>query len=472
MTRTLWIAGTCLLPTILAGPIAAGEPTLAELARQAVSADAETAQRATLRLREAGPAGLDTLFHEHGAAITAHHRGPAAGGTGAPQAWQRLGHALDTVAAQYDAQATRLYWHTSLDTARAAAAASGRPILSLRLLGRLDEECSCANSRFFRAVLYANADLSKVLREQFVLHWQSVRPVPKVTIDFGDGRKLVRTLTGNSIHYVLDAQGRPVDALPGLYGPRAFRERLEAARQAVQSVTAAGEAGLAQGLQAYHAREHARLLRQWRDDLKNCGVVLPEPARTSTAVAGPPQAAKQPTARVAGELAITKRKVELPLLNAVDAVADALAAPLSAEPLERSTTDEVWKKIAALHAEEARLDAASVALIREHTSTALQAAGVAWGKAEVETPLLRMIARFQESIALDTVRNEYLIHRRLHQWFLTGEAVTRDVDQLNQRVYAELFLTPDSDPWLGLVTDEVYTGLKDHGIVPAAVGRQ
>jgi hypothetical protein len=83
-----------------------------------------------------------------------------------------------------------------------------------------------------------------------------------------------------------------------------------------------------------------------------------------------------------------------------------------------------------------------------------------------------MIARFQQSIALDTVRNEYLIHRRLHQWFLTGEAVTRDVDQLNQRVYAELFLTPDSDPWLGLVTDEVYTGLKDHGIVPAAVGKQ
>jgi hypothetical protein len=472
MTRTLWIAGTCLLPTILAGPIAAGEPTLAELARQAVSADAETAQRATLRLREAGPAGLDALFHEHGAAIAAHHREPAEGRTGDPQAWQRLGHALDTVAAQYDAHATCLYWHTSLDTARAAAAASGRPILSLRLLGRLDEECSCANSRFFRAVLYANADIGKMLRDQFVLHWQSVRPVPKVTIDFGDGRKLVRTLTGNSIHYVLDAEGRPVDALPGLYGPSAFRQRLEAAQQAVRSLAASGETAVAQGLRSYHAREHARIVQQWRDDLKKCGIVLPEPVPVNAAVAGRPQTAKQPTARAAAELAVTKRTVELPLVNAAAATVETLSDPRTAEPLARATTEEVWKKIAALHAEEARLDAASVALIRQHTPTALQAADVARGKGEVEAPLLRMIARFQQSIALDTVRNEYLIHRRLHQWFLTGEAVTRDVDQLNQRVYAELFLTPDSDPWLGLVTDEVYTGLKDHGIVPAAVGKQ
>jgi hypothetical protein len=218
MARTLLTAGFCLLQALVTGTAAAAEPTLIELARQAVSVDADAAQRAITRLREAGPEGLKALLHEHGTAIDAHHRGVEAGD---PRAWRRLCHALDTVAGQYDSHATRLYWHTSLDTAKAAAKASGRPILSLRLLGRLDEECSCANSRFFRAVLYANADISKVLREQFVLHWQSVRPVPKVTIDFGDGRKLVRTLTGNSIHYVLDAHGHPVDALPGLYGPKA-----------------------------------------------------------------------------------------------------------------------------------------------------------------------------------------------------------------------------------------------------------
>src|SRR5207302_894835 len=113
---------------------------------------------------------------------------------------------------------SRLYWYTDLDQAQAAAKASGKPILTLRLLGRLNEEFSCANSRFFRTVLYANAEVSQRLREHFILHWESVRPVPKVSIDFGDGRKLERTITGNSIHYILDCDGHIIDALPGLYG--------------------------------------------------------------------------------------------------------------------------------------------------------------------------------------------------------------------------------------------------------------
>jgi len=62
--------------------------------------------------------------------------------------------------------------------------------LSLRLLGRLDEDLSCANSRFFRISLYLNTEVSKLLRDRFILYWQSVRPAPRVTIDFGGGRKL------------------------------------------------------------------------------------------------------------------------------------------------------------------------------------------------------------------------------------------------------------------------------------------
>ena len=32
------------------------------------------------------------------------------------------------------------------------------------------------------------------------------------------------------------------------------------------------------------------------------------------------------------------------------------------------------------------------------------------------------------------------------------------------RVYAELFLTPSSDPWLGLVPSDTYTALRDGGL--------
>src|SRR5205807_4692007 len=46
-----------------------------------------------------------------------------------------------------------------------------------------------------------------------------VRPVPQVTIDFGDGRKLKRTLGGNTVMEICLPDGRVVDAFPGLYTP-------------------------------------------------------------------------------------------------------------------------------------------------------------------------------------------------------------------------------------------------------------
>ena len=44
--------------------------------------------------------------------------------------------------------------------------------------------------------------------------------------DYGDGRKIERTVTGNSIHYVLDENGEVVNALPGLYSPNRFYQFL------------------------------------------------------------------------------------------------------------------------------------------------------------------------------------------------------------------------------------------------------
>ncbi len=64
----------------------------------------------------------------------------------------RLRAALDTVSAQRDAFASGLYWYTDLESAKAAASESHRAILSLRLLGRLDEELSCANTAGYDAI--------------------------------------------------------------------------------------------------------------------------------------------------------------------------------------------------------------------------------------------------------------------------------------------------------------------------------
>ena len=156
-----------------------------------------------------GPAALDTWLQRYG-------RAPS------PE--------LDRICAQKDAHTSLLYWFTDLTEATREARRSKRPILSLRLLGRLDEELSCANSRFFRKLLYPEPRINLILRGEFVLHWQSIRPVPKVTIDFGDGRRVERTLTGNSVHVVLGPDGRPVDALPGLMSPDVFVYQLAQGR--------------------------------------------------------------------------------------------------------------------------------------------------------------------------------------------------------------------------------------------------
>src|SRR6185503_16900446 len=119
------------------------------------------------------------------------------------------------------------------------------------------------------------------------------------------------------------------------------------------------------------------------------------------------------------------------------------------------TDQATWNRIAELHISDAQLDARSISLIRRQTQNALSADGSGKNKDKTFAALLK---RLQQNIALDTVRNEYLLHTKLYGWFLTGKD-RDDVDKLNKRVYAELFLTPASDPWLGLYSPEVYTAL-------------
>jgi hypothetical protein len=120
------------------------------LARKALSADASESAPAIAELRSLGPAGLDVLFEMNAAEINRHISDPFAPST--PE-WRRLTAALDAISQQNDSYLSGLYWYTDLAQAKAAAKATGKPILSLRLLGKLSEEFSCANSRFFRTVL-------------------------------------------------------------------------------------------------------------------------------------------------------------------------------------------------------------------------------------------------------------------------------------------------------------------------------
>ncbi|HSL53968.1 MAG TPA: hypothetical protein VK868_06210, partial [Pyrinomonadaceae bacterium] len=242
------------------------------LARKALSENAAASSAAIEELRSLGPAGLQALMVQYAEQINARIANPSAAPS---EEWQRISAALDAVAQQRNSYIAGLYWYTDLNEAKKASKALGKPILSLRLLGKLTEEFSCANSRFFRTVLYPNEAVSTVLHDRFVLHWQSVRPAPKVTIDFGDGRKLERTLTGNSIHYILDSDARPLDALPGLYGPRAFVRGLLNAESLFKSLAGKTAAQRSFFLRGYYDDQHNKISAAWTSDIEKIGGTVP-----------------------------------------------------------------------------------------------------------------------------------------------------------------------------------------------------
>ena len=265
------------------------------------------------------------------------------------------------------ALALSLNWYTDLDAAKAAAHREHKPILSLRLLGNLDEERSCANSRFFRTILYSDPQIAAEMRDHFILHWKSVRPVPKITIDFGDGRKIETTITGNSVHYLLDENGRVLDALPGMYTPEAF-------------------------LNALRSFQEGR-----------------------TPSSAQPRASAANAAILASRLTASKAVVE--------------------------TSTLVY------------LSNSSLDVIRDK------------GRPRTDEEFARMIKRLKTTLAADTYRNENELRPVIRRWIAEGMT---DVETLNERVYAELFLTPSSDPWLGLLPADTYTALDNDGVTASS----
>ncbi|MEK6279784.1 MAG: hypothetical protein AABN95_05470 [Acidobacteriota bacterium] len=438
-------SGSLLLLLLLVSTPTLGKTAnsnLETLAIKATSANSAESAPAIAELRSMGPSGLKLLFQVHADEINHQVSNPMAAET---EEWGRLKAALDAVSQQKDSYLAGLYWYTDFNQAKAAALATGKPIVSLRLLGKLSEEFSCANSRFFRTVLYSNAEVSRTLRENFVLHWQSVRPAPRVTIDFGDGRKLERTLTGNSIHYILDTEGKAIDALPGLYGPGAFLRLLGQSDTLFKESFKTSKEQSASSLRAHHRNSVNAINLAWVTDTQKIGGEIPKDIRIIRNQDGTPQAL------AIASLAITKAYSETTILRSMTAGSEALGA---------ITDEAAWRKIAQLHMDDARLDAQSIGLIKRQTQKVLTAAG---SRRSSDKELANLVQKLEMNIALDTVRNEYLLHTKLHAW-LVNDVRRHDLEAFNNKVYAELFLTPASDPWLGLFSPETYVALESSGV--------
>ncbi|HEX8368594.1 MAG TPA: hypothetical protein VF604_08635 [Pyrinomonadaceae bacterium] len=399
-----------------------------ELARQAASENQTEAVSAINQLRALRQEGLDALFETYAADIKRF------GETGeATDEWKRVAFAIDGVAMQKDAYASHLFWFTDLEQAKIVAKAKNKPILSLRLLGNLNEEFSCANSRFFRAVLYSNAEISRVLRENYVLHWKSVRPAPKVTIDFGDGRKIERTLTGNSIHYLLDDSGAIIDALPGLYSPQGFLKYITQAEKVNRIINGATAADKEKAMLRFRRLMFNDILAKRNKAVAAAKVKLTEPKNGTTAIDVAPRAMAK--MMVTDEISILR------------GISDDFSR------YEPQINFDGWNKLAQIYTGGTKIDAESLAFIRrQNAKTGLS-----------ETEFTSLVEKLEKFIALDTARNDFLFHPKLYAW-LNQNSIT-DVETFNARVYAEIFKTPDSDKWLGMYAPDVYTALDGGGII-------
>ena len=398
-----------------------------ELAGQAASADATASTAAIRELRSMGYAGLDAILAKYAAEIENFSKT-----ANADENWKRIANAIDTVAMQKDAYTSQLYWYTDIEEARRAARAENKPILTLRLLGNLNEEFSCANSRLFRTVLYSDPKISKYLRENYILHWRSVRPAPRITIDFGDGRKIERTITGNSIHYIIDADANVIDAIPGLYGPDSFLGYLMRANGSYRSARILPPEQKTLAYMKHRKMGFDQIIKERAQAIAKSGVKPAEPKAGTIAILAAPMAMSK--AIIVDEYSILRvfddfAKYE-PVLDLDD-----------------------WTKLGKAFAPDNSLSTNSVSLIRrQNLKTGLS-----------EDEFKGMLARLETFVSIDTTRNEFLFHGKLYEWL--NRTPNADLEELNARVYDQMFKTPNSDKWLGLYSSDVYTALDGNGII-------
>jgi hypothetical protein len=104
-------------------------------------------------------------------------------------------------------------------------------------------------------VLFSSSEVADYISENFEPTWESLRPAPLVTIDFGNGHTIKRTLQGNIATYVCDARGMVYDVLPGIYVPSDYVRALGVLKDLAKSLHSEG------GLRAYHASAAARLAK-------------------------------------------------------------------------------------------------------------------------------------------------------------------------------------------------------------------
>jgi hypothetical protein len=157
--------------------------------------------------------------------------------------------------------------------------------------------------------------------------------------------------------------------------------------------------------------------------------------------------------------------------------------PVTEQNLELLMDDSKWQQVAQRHLNVIYFDgsarelmarklpvAQKIASIAPDNSTpppakidARIAGRVAVSKGMVEMPMLRTLTKLTTTVALDTVRNNYMLRARILEFLVSRNARAMSLDQINDWIYARVFLTPRQDPWLGLAPQDVFTAIEGNG---------
>jgi hypothetical protein len=111
-------------------------------------------------------------------------------------------------------------------------------------------------------VLFSQEKVADFVNANFEPVWETVRPVPIVRIDFGNGTVLTRTLQGNILTSVCNSDGMVLDALPGIYLEKTYLDRLNQLRLLAAYVQTRPADKRADALVSYHKTQAEALAKK------------------------------------------------------------------------------------------------------------------------------------------------------------------------------------------------------------------
>jgi hypothetical protein len=103
--------------------------------------------------------------------------------------------------------------------------------------------------------LFSQDRVAEFVNRHFEPAWESLRPVPVVRIDFGNGTVVTRTLHGNILTSVCTPDGLLLDALPGVYTEDGYLKALDRLRLVAGAARTRPADQRDEWARAYHRRE-------------------------------------------------------------------------------------------------------------------------------------------------------------------------------------------------------------------------